>query len=146
MNNGVHNGSNENHGVGRGRRPRLPRRIVQRRPFNAGEWPEPPRASHNIQHIAERLHEWVRELGIAEEEQDCVEGLLVREYLLSLPLPPNTVLDTFEGTVRASALRYIFRCNLARILGWTERRETGSIGGFPDWLNDELRNAIYPGV
>jgi hypothetical protein len=102
------------------------------------DWPNPPPSPNIHANVAGILLPWARSQGVEGRRLAIVEGLLDREYLLSLPLPPHA--EGFEagGVAKGRKLRYLFRRHLAAVLNWRERREEGQEGGIPDDVNGFL--------
>lgn len=67
--------------------------------------------------------------------------LLQESHLLSLPLPPRVVLPAVPGPRN---FRFLFRRQVASLLGWSDRREEGEIHGFSDAINTFVREIWWP--
>lgn len=88
------------------------------------------------------LCEWLQqdqgqgELMVAEVLR-CLEEV----YLLSLPFPKGVQWPTNPGPRN---FRFLFRRQVARLLGWTERRVEGEANSFSEAVNRGLRVCWWP--
>lgn len=104
-------------------------------------WIEERRASHEKE-FRECLADWIlREQKQTQSTVDSCLLLLDDSYLLSLPLPPRVVLPAVPGPRN---LRFLFRRQIASLLGWTERRDEGDHHGFSDSINTFVRDIWWP--
>lgn len=115
-----------------------------RRPTNTWQdWPTPPQAPLHLVAANTILIQWARSRGARGRQLELLSGLLDRDYLLSLPLPPEAVGFDDHNRIENQQLRYLFRRHVATILGWTKRRVEGARYGFSISINRALREDIY---
>lgn len=105
--------------------------------------PEPPSPPPELVAAAEVIREWaLEEQHCTPEQCKVILGCLSPAFLCSLPPPPFA--NRWPRHPRPHNFRFLFRRQVALVLGWRERREEGDKEGFSDAVNSVLRDDVWP--
>ena len=123
------------------------RTIVGRAPRQSGrpmQWPTIPSTPPPFPDAHRILLEWGHQQGARGHKLEVLCALLRSEYLVRLPLPRGCKGCGNRESLEPRQLRYLFRRQAAKVLGWRNRIEEGAANGFSAPLNRAIREEVYP--